>query len=550
MRARLATAIVAFAIGAWAMPAAAPVHADTTFVVNRTGDASDLNLANDSCDTSTNAGSQCTLRAAIQEANDTPGTDTINFNISTASKVIRPNSPLPSVTDRVFINGYTQPGAAENTQAIWTNAVLRIVLDGINAGQDASGLVLESAGSVVRGLVIQNWDDSGVRIVGPGDSMAANVIAGCYIGTNAAGTIARGNNIGISVEISLQVIGGDSASSRNVISGNDIGIRVAEGVESAVIFGNYIGTDSSGLTALANHAEGVQLRGTHAQVGGSANERNVISGNGTIGVSVLGDGVTDDSNVIEGNYIGTRADGTGAVPNGHGVFIAASDGNFIGGDGLVPNVIAGNGGTGVWLLQGSSGNTIEGNTIKANGEDGVLAESGPNAITSNVIRDSGRNGVRVTSGGSGVTISSNNMQANGALGINLVGGSENAFGVTANDTNDPDTGANGRQNFPILVSAVRNSATRVTEVVVTLDSTPRTQFRFELFRAIPDPSGSGEGGARIAVNVTSTDDKGDKTFSFLISGIVAGTRLTATATATGTGNTSEFSANRTIVAGP
>src|SRR5262245_11232749 len=75
------------------------VAADATFVVNKVGDASDMNLADSKCDTSTNTGNQCTLRAAIEEANDTAGIDTINFNITAASTTITPNTPLPVITE-------------------------------------------------------------------------------------------------------------------------------------------------------------------------------------------------------------------------------------------------------------------------------------------------------------------------------------------------------------------------------------------------------------------------------------------------------------------
>ena len=50
----------------------------------------------------------------------------------------------------------------------------------------------------------------------------------------------------------------------------------------------------------------------------------------------------------------------------------------------------------------------------------------------------------------GTRITGNQIYANGQLGIDLVGGTENAAGITANDTDDPDTGANNRQNFPVL----------------------------------------------------------------------------------------------------
>ena len=93
-----------------------PAGAAATFAVNRTGDASDRNPGNGRCDTSTKKGNQCTLRAAIEESNDTAGEDTIEFDIGDTNsvKTIEPASPLPTITDTVTIDGYTQR-ASENT---------------------------------------------------------------------------------------------------------------------------------------------------------------------------------------------------------------------------------------------------------------------------------------------------------------------------------------------------------------------------------------------------------------------------------------------------
>jgi CSLREA domain-containing protein len=109
-------------IAAWLALAASPAHAATTFTVNSTGDAGDNNPGDGSCYTGffIPAGpffvQECTLRTAIQEANATTGTDTINFNIPTAGvATIAPASALPTITDPVTIDGYSQPGARPNT---------------------------------------------------------------------------------------------------------------------------------------------------------------------------------------------------------------------------------------------------------------------------------------------------------------------------------------------------------------------------------------------------------------------------------------------------
>lgn len=53
----------------------APADAATTFTVNKTGDVADRKITDAACDVSRKRGKQCTLRAALEEANDTFGAD-------------------------------------------------------------------------------------------------------------------------------------------------------------------------------------------------------------------------------------------------------------------------------------------------------------------------------------------------------------------------------------------------------------------------------------------------------------------------------------------
>ena len=83
----------------------ANVARGATFTVNSPADTVDANPGDGVC---ADAGGNCTLRAAIEEANALVGTDTIAFNIAGAgTHTIRPFSALPSITDPVSIDGYT-----------------------------------------------------------------------------------------------------------------------------------------------------------------------------------------------------------------------------------------------------------------------------------------------------------------------------------------------------------------------------------------------------------------------------------------------------------
>src|SRR4051794_9650870 len=104
-----------------------------------------------------------TLREAITAADtnadpsgDTtpgdPGPDTIAFNIPGAGvRTINLTSALPTITEPVVIDGYTQPGSSANTLADGDNAVLLIEL---NRGDLAIyGLTITAGNSTIRGLV-------------------------------------------------------------------------------------------------------------------------------------------------------------------------------------------------------------------------------------------------------------------------------------------------------------------------------------------------------------------------------------------------------------
>jgi hypothetical protein len=494
-----------------------PVEAATTFTVNKTGDAGDRRISDSVCDSSRLNGKQCTLRAAIQESNDTLGADTINFNIGgTASvKTVKPARPLPDITDPVTIEGYTQPGARANTLAEGNDAVLKIVLNGTDAGP-AHGLVIQASDSTIKGLVVNRFAGNGVLLSGSGAT--GNKVLGNFVGTNAAGTADLGNGLdGVEIfDASDNTVGGARAAARNVISGNtDDGVELQGDTLGNEVFGNFIGTAANGIEALGNGDDGVHILGEGNTVGGTvAGTRNVISGNGGDGVEFQG--VNTKDNRIEGNFIGTQASSTQDL---------------------------GNGGNGVNIRDFAFDNTIggtasgAGNRIAHNGQDGVSIASGTgNSVLSNFV---------FSNGGASATTD---------LGIDL-----GASGVTNNDTDDADTGANNLQNFPVITSVTQSSTfLNPTRISGTLNSAPNEEFTVQCFLAgetpgEADPSGHGEGRSFVAEDAdVRTDADGDASFecNFLFPVSLEGKRWGATATNENTRDTSEFSVNFPVQQGP
>jgi hypothetical protein len=500
--------LVAASIGV--LVAANPAYA-ANFIVNRNGDAPDANINNAACDSNASQrGNQCTLRAAIQESNDTAGADQIRFNIVSAAsvKTVSPTSALPTITEQVTINGYTQSGASPNTLATGNNAVLKVQLNGANAGTgpNANGLVIEASNSTVRGLVINRFDSRGIVV--EGFNTTGNRVQGNFVGTNAAGTSALGNEDGVDIQqADNTTIGGTSSGARNVISGNrDAGIQiVSDSATGNEVLGNYIGTDENGTSDLGNSGEGVHISDArNSTVGGTtAGARNVISGNNLHGVQIQALFFNPTGNKIEGNFIGTNASGTTALGNGgDGVQVAGADDNTVGG-----------------TANGA------GNRIAHNGAAGVRV------IVNGAFGDEGATGNRVLS---------NSIFSNAGLGIDL-----GANGITANDNDDLDAGANNLQNFPVITSATRSNTTGLTTISGTFNSTPsRNNFFIQCFVALPDPSGHGEGLIPAGEDDdVATDDNGDGSFTCGSFVPQPGQTVTATATALRqfVGDTSEFS---------
>ena len=373
--------------------------------------------------------------------------------------------------------------------------------DGVRV-DSAPGVEVGGTGSTFsngEGNTISDNGRNGVLVFGP--DATNNKILGNRIGTDFNGNADFGNTLdGVRIEGSPNnTVGGTVSGTRNVISGNSgNGVLVAGsgGTTSNKVQGNFIGTDASGNSDLGNGEVGVLVETPGNSVGGTATgARNVISGNAGVGVSLLGAGA--DGNTVQGNFIGTDADGE-VSPNGlgnfHGVFVFDASDKTIGG--TVPaaaNVISGNANHGVMVI----GDTATGNSILRNS----ISENG----------------------------------SPGGLGIELSNG-----GVTPNDRRDPDAGPNTLQNFPVITSA---GATRIGG---TLNSRPRKTFTVQFFsNPAPNfPTGFGEGETFLGQKRVTTNRKGRASFTFSTV-LSPGQVVTATATNAG-GSTSEFSQGRTV----
>ncbi len=156
-------------------------------------------------------------------------------------------------------------------------------------GTNADG----TADAAERNVISANLATGGVVITSGG---TGNAIAGNYIGTDANGTADLGNagyGISLSGGAHDNTIGGTTAAARNVISANGIdGVQIiGDPAVQNTIQGNFIGLDASGTVALGNDGYGVHLQDASAAIGGDQpGQGNVISGNTGDGVFVSGVG--------------------------------------------------------------------------------------------------------------------------------------------------------------------------------------------------------------------------------------------------------------------
>jgi len=460
-----------------------------------------------------------TLRFAMNQSNANGLPDTIVFNIpGPGPHTIFPTMQLPILFDQagVMIDGFTQPGSNPGPNPPST-ATLMIIVNGINAGP-SHGFWIFCSNNIIQGLVINNFEQDGIRIQASYSGTNNNFIYCNFIGTDQSGNIAQGNGqnqmrlwAGVDILCAPDTVG---IAHNNIVISNLISANYAEGVSISncppgdvgfnIVTFNYIGTDVTGAVDLGNAHDGVYMgEGTHDNTIGT----NLISGNDFEGVCIVGYaelGIYTFGNLVIDNIIGLDIN---LNPLGNTL-----DGVSIGQYGLF------------WYQGGyATDNVIDTNTIAHNGGNGVTVWEHQN---DNINADHNR-------------ITRNFVYNNQLLGIDL---GDN--GVTLNDPGDPDTGPNEELNFPVITSAVFLAGQTTINGTINIDTDP-TQAIVELFWVIPDPSGYGEGAQYLGV--TNPDAAGN--WVYVDPGIlVIGDNVTAT-TIDLNSNTSEFAQNIAVISG-
>ncbi len=204
------------------------VEDETSLIVNTTGDKSDADPNDGVADVDLVVeGNQCTLRAAIEEANrrndenpaitfDIP-TDDAGYNSSTGIATISPKKPLPTIKRSVTIDATIQ-------------SIGKVALDGGNAGK-VNGLNITAGDCTIKGLIIQGFEGDGITFKDKGEIYLSDmeITENCGWGIRATGNINIGveNGVTVSQESKIRNNGNKSGCKGGGIRSSNGGVSVS-----------------------------------------------------------------------------------------------------------------------------------------------------------------------------------------------------------------------------------------------------------------------------------------------------------------------------------
>jgi hypothetical protein len=372
-----------------------------------------------------------TLRWAINRA-DTRNSATIRFSVR---GVITLTRRLPAIRRPVSIDGTSAPGHRPGGAP-----VIEINCNRRGGLRVAAG----ATGSQLLGLAVDRAGGNGVTV-----RARSVTLDGDYIGLNLAGAAAgnRGDGVYVTATSSGDQIGrnrsGVSGAVANVVSANGGSGVVLAGSHGNTVAANRIGTNAAGRAAMGNAGDGIAITGRSYgnEIGGTAfvdkatgkvnnptgNKGtvtpvfvvpplgNLVSGNGGSGILIAA-GAT--GNMLNGNFVGTTASGDGAIGNaGDGVWIDGANGNSLIGCKFVNNPF-------VYynVLSGNRGNGLR------------VTNANQTVVQGNFFGIGANNATTVANRGDGILVagSSANTQVGGVIPLGNVsaGNGRNGIEVT------------------------------------------------------------------------------------------------------------------------
>lgn len=441
---------------------------------------------------------ECTLREAIVAANanfNPQSIDVIRFNIPGSPDevhVINISDELPSLDEAVTIDGYSQPGAAPNTDSsgVGSNAQLKIELRGGNF--HFSHFVGVGANVTVKGLSITGFDDPATA-GGLGFGGLNARVEGCWFGIRPDGTEVLTNMV-LGFDSNGGVFGGDAPAQRNVFAN-----RRAMSVSRGRMTNNLVGLLPDGRTSVTINA---------LQPGFSS---------GSSGALLLG---SQNTILVNENVFSTPS-GIPAIHGGHAEIIDNAFGESW--DGASTFSLGSAAWADIGLHLQSQLHFIRGAL-----DDAFIVDSS-NHLGSILLEQPivGGSGFGVFhSFGSHLSVRSP-VSGTAKIGINLDSGGEDQYGVNFNG--GPNVGPNDLQDFPELTSALR-STNHIT-VAGVLNDVANSDFRIVICGTATSHV-SGHGGCDVVLDdqiIVTSDMAGTASFEVVVPNEPAANFVTATA---------------------
>jgi len=353
----------------------------------------------------------------------------IQFDNSTAPIIVLDNVISGNLGNGIYIE-------AVNTSTEIKGNIIGLASNGLDSlKNNSNGIDITSSSNVIVGgnqlgdrNIISSNESNGIRL-----SVATNChILGNFIGTDISGSLPRGNFQGINLtgaSTTNNLIGDETYLGRNVISGNEWhGVFSESAASGTEVYGNYIGTDSTGLIANGNGRNGVSGTSSGSILVGGDTEarRNIIGGNGYntflnpdgAGAWFSGISLTSSTDLTaKGNYIGLGVDGSTEIPNAnYGIWYNQSDNIQVGGD-----------------------TEAERNVISANGSLGLNPQANqvlsPEGATSRGIYVFDAEGVSIQGNYIGTDATGSTAKPNLSDGVVIVNSSDVVVGGSASESN-------------------------------------------------------------------------------------------------------------------
>ena len=267
-------------------------------------------------------------------------------SVASPDTIIVVGGPFTVTPTSMALPQITRPVVLDGTGSLTINDAMAPAAAPPPAANDALVVQTGSDGSTLSGLTIEGAaGGAGIAIGSSGNTVRDNRI-GTLFGAS--------NKFGITVFSSNNTIGSTAANDGNLISGaTGDGIFVigrngsAPAVTGNVIEGNTIGGNGGSGVEIGFGAAGNTVGGT------ATGAPNAIYGN--TGAGVLVSGQDSSGNLIDGNFIGTDANGLGSPQN--------------------PGTQLPNGTGGIKFAESASGNSVTGGTVFA-GSSGSAIDAG------------------------------------------------------------------------------------------------------------------------------------------------------------------------------